>query len=115
MFAWLPELLFPNFQQPLCLTCGESRLTSHANYDFREVIGLDTTYLVFSGRVKCSSCERIVREINTQVASATTDREKQELKKTAPQYTFHTTDLEYLKSLPYEQGQFFVYDHLNAH
>jgi hypothetical protein len=115
VFAWLPELIFPNFQQPMCLTCGECRLTSHASYDFREVIALEATYFVFSGRVKCTSCERNAREINRQVASAATDREKEELKKAAPQYTFHTTDLEYIKSLPYEQGEFSLYNRLNAH
>ena len=115
VFAWLPELIFPNFQQPMCLTCGECRLTSHASYDFREVIALEATYFVFSGRVKCTSCERNAREINRQVASAATDREKQELKKASPQYTFHTTDLEYIKSLPYEQGEFSLYNRLNAH
>ena len=105
MFAWLPELLWSNFKQPMCLTCGKCPLSNHGGYDFREVIGLHETYFVFSGRVKCVQCERNAHDIRVQADALTSEREREELKKSAPQYTFHTTDPEYLKSLPYDRGE----------
>ena len=88
----------------MCLTCGKCPLSNHGGYDFREVIGLHETYFVFSGRVKCVQCERNAHDIRVQADALTSEREREELKKSAPQYTFHTTDLEYLKSLPHERG-----------
>jgi hypothetical protein len=104
VFAWIPELLFPDFQQPKCLTCGDCQLTSHASYSFREVFALHETYFIFSGRVKCSECEKKALRIRMQADELRSERERELLKNSSPQYTFHTTDLEYLKSLPHERG-----------